>query len=362
MGTNGQKITVGYLYKRRLRGGDGLCGEEDDVGTMEVRDAGVAGYGADVGIILVVLVGGCDNMLCQNPYVQLPSGKTKRYVLITGDRSRLTPFPCGQCLACRINKSRVWKARILLEAGCYQDNSFVTLTYNDDNLPQHRSLCKPDLQKFFKRFRYYTKGLNIRYYAVGEYGELGPHLVKGVIDPGKRPHYHACLFGIGKEYESVINNAWLKGNIDLGELNNESAAYITGYITEKEFKKDDKNIGFRTPVFSVMSKMDGGIGTSAIKYIKNKTEYNKALQGSIPQVRVAGKLMPIGRYMQEKLEDGLGIPDWQRQVATYDYQQKLFDEFLEKEGIYKELLVERDKGKRMSAYIRSKRFKRRKKL
>ena len=45
------------------------------------------------------------------------------------------PFGCGQCLPCRVNKRRLWTNRIMLESMCHDDNAFVTLTYNDDNIP-----------------------------------------------------------------------------------------------------------------------------------------------------------------------------------------------------------------------------------
>ena len=95
-------------------------------------------------------------------------------------------YGCGQCLACRINKKRIWYHRLLLEASQYTDNAFVTLTYGyvqftdiglGDLVPQH-------LRDFLNRLRYYYEPLRFRFYAVGEYG-----------DEGARPHYHVMLFG-----------------------------------------------------------------------------------------------------------------------------------------------------------------------
>ena len=60
---------------------------------------------------------------------------------------------------------------------------FVTLTYNNDHVPQivdtetgevHLTLCKDHIQKWLKRARrrseYHNLGLRFRYFACGEYG------------------------------------------------------------------------------------------------------------------------------------------------------------------------------------------------
>ena len=108
--------------------------------------------------------------------------KERKYWFDTsGDK--FTILPCGQCYACRLNKSRDWATRCVLEAKMHDKNCFITLTYNDDNLPQDLSLHKEDFVKFMKRLRKNT-GEKIRFYMAGEYGSLY-----------QRPHYHACLFG-----------------------------------------------------------------------------------------------------------------------------------------------------------------------
>ena len=101
-------------------------------------------------------------MLCRKPYVG-PAGA----------------FPCGQCLPCRLNRRRTWTHRIMLEAMCHGDNAFVTLTYEDDNV---RSLVPKDPQDWLKRIRKAVEPLRLRYYLVGEYGDIS-----------ERPHYHVAL-------------------------------------------------------------------------------------------------------------------------------------------------------------------------
>ena len=65
----------------------------------------------------------------------------------------------------------------------HEDNCFITLTYDDENIPWDGSLNKQHFQAFMKRLRWHNKEKKIRYFHVGEYGEQL-----------SRPHYHALIF------------------------------------------------------------------------------------------------------------------------------------------------------------------------
>ena len=58
--------------------------------------------------------------------------------------------PCGQCIGCRLEKSRQWAIRCVHEATLHQKNCFVTLTYNPQNLPSNGSLDKRALTLFLR--------------------------------------------------------------------------------------------------------------------------------------------------------------------------------------------------------------------
>lgn len=125
--------------------------------------------------------------------------------------------------------------RCVLEARSHDENSFITLTYDDDQLPKDRSLDKTHLQKFFKRLRK-QKG-PFRHYGCGEYG-----------DQTQRAHYHACLFGIdfhdkvelrkiGEHtlyYSEELTKIWGYGHTSVGALTFESAAYCARYVLKKK--------------------------------------------------------------------------------------------------------------------------------
>ena len=90
------------------------------------------------------------------------------------DFVKFVNVPCGCCSECLKDRSRQWALRILKEAEQYQNNYFITLTYNDDNLPQDRNLVKSEISDFNKKLKVYLnrKGLesDFRFYGVGEYG------------------------------------------------------------------------------------------------------------------------------------------------------------------------------------------------
>ncbi|EBW8988162.1 hypothetical protein BXL21_24545 [Salmonella enterica subsp. enterica serovar Enteritidis] len=49
----------------------------------------------------------------------------------------------------------------------WDQNCFITLTYNDENLPEGGTLVRKHLTDFFKRLRKHFTGRTIRYFACG---------------------------------------------------------------------------------------------------------------------------------------------------------------------------------------------------
>ena len=94
---------------------------------------------------------------------------------------QIIPLPCGKCLACRKSKAREWAVRCVLEATEYEDNCFITLTYDENFYNPSKVGLREDLTNFFKRVR---KDYEFRYFACCERGTE-----KG------RYHFHALLFG-----------------------------------------------------------------------------------------------------------------------------------------------------------------------
>jgi len=143
--------------------------------------------------------------------------------------------PCGQCIGCRLERSRQWAIRCIHEAQMHRDNCFITLTYAPEHLPKNGGLQLHHFQKFMKRLRK-KYGSGIRFFHCGEYGEQFG-----------RPHYHACLFGFDfpdKVLHTIINGfklyrsrsleeLWPFGFATIGSVTFESSAYVARYILKK---------------------------------------------------------------------------------------------------------------------------------
>jgi hypothetical protein len=233
--------------------------------------------------------------------------------------------PCGKCYNCLQKRRSVWTFRMLKENEVAESSYFVTLTYDEENIPyidqwgfSIGSLYKPDLTNFFKKLRQnitkYAKeesrwfktipstgklAPKIRYFACGEYGELGD-----------RPHYHIILWNLpdyfvdydpihDKMYSEFLEMTWDKGIVDIGEVNRASCHYVAKYTLDPLVsvygKYDD-----RVRPYATMSRKPG-IGVTFVNeqtikhYIRTLTQY-ELQEGNIKQ--------PLGRYIREKMYEG----------------------------------------------------------
>lgn len=188
---------------------------------------------------------------------------------------------------------------MMLEAAVHERSSFVTLTYSKENIPDAGSLVPEHLQLWLKRFRK-SAGAPVRFYAVGEYG-----------DQSWRPHYHAAVFGVGREAADVVQRTWGLGFTFVGDLTLASAQYVAGYVTKKMTGKDDERLGGRHPEFARMS-LRPGIGFPAVgriaEALQNKHGWDLINnRGDVPEVlKHERRTLPLGRYMRAGLRHALG--------------------------------------------------------
>lgn len=241
-------------------------------------------------------------MMCSKPYEAMPG----RYV------------GCGQCMYCRINRSRVWQHRMMLEAMSHDYSAFVTLTYDDDNVPLDGNLDPSEMQRFLKRIRRRYEPKKIRYYGVGEYGDMS-----------WRPHYHLALFGVCVTDENVVEESWPKGFVYLGELTSQSARYMTNYVTKGLSVSNsvtEEKLQGRTPEFARMS-LKPGLGVKTIEKIAEDLEkYKGDCANVIGRLHHGVRSLPLGRYLESKLCELRGVTDVE---AWYESRIRQYSDNLE---------------------------------
>lgn len=190
---------------------------------------------------------------------------------------------CGQCLQCRIQKTRQWSLRVQQEANYWKESVFVTLTYSPEYIPNPPTIAVRELQLFFKRLRKNSRK-KIAYYACGEYGEKND-----------RPHYHAIIFGVSPREKKLLQDCWQKGFVNLGIVTYDSIRYVAQYIDKKfisiETKEVYQRFGLRQP-FQLVSK---GLGLRWAMENKEELKQNGFMLHN-------GHEVGLPRYYKDKLE------------------------------------------------------------
>lgn len=203
----------------------------------------------------------------------------------------------------------------MCELSKWDQAAFLTLTYNEENLPKDFSLSKRDLQLFNKRLRNHV---DFKFYASGEYGAKG------------RPHYHGIYFGLDPfSCHEMIQECWPKCDAwqfdkrrgkkcAIGQVTRESMQYVVGYVQKKLFGgAAQEEYGNRQRPFALMSK---GLGRdfgdeNQSRFVKGWTYLNSQRIG-------------IPRYFRERY--GIEIKDGQVDAESmridFDASIRKFDE------------------------------------
>lgn len=244
--------------------------------------------------------------LCFDPHKAIPGSELK--------------IPCGKCMGCRIDRSQQWGTRLMHEKLFHQESCMLLVTYDNEHLPEHGTLVPLDIKKLMKalndklgpalREKY---GQGIRYFLCGEYGDING-----------RPHYHVIIFGADfhedrKYYKKTkgghqlfrspsLTKLWGKGNIDIGNVTQESCEYVARYILKKvngdraidRYSRIDETTGewyMLHPEFIRMSNRPG-IGSL---FFDDPANSNMYARGGFPRLRGRG-LKAIPKYYDRKLE------------------------------------------------------------
>ncbi len=304
-------------------------------------------------------------MLCRHPFMRDPHGNIKWWKNTDeDDRLAMTPFPCGKCLPCRINKRRIWIFRNTLEDMYTPHSYFITLTYNDERIPKtdgQYNLEPSHIQSFFKRLRKNNPELGLRYFSVGEYGDSGTRRWN--------PHFHLLAYCQNSLSQEQIETAWsirgkTLGFVHVGQVEKGSISYTAGYTIKKLTDKRDHRLNGRRPEFMFSSRKGGGIGAPAIRAIgKNLRSNSHFTEHDIMQsLQVGGKNFPIGGYLTRVLADTLGVSQGVFKQRLFEYQTELLLNYYDHSGGYYNNIVGVDDQSALNQKTKFKIFGNRRKL
>lgn len=216
--------------------------------------------------------------MCVHPYI----------VKINGVFS---PVPCGKCVECLRTYQRDWQFRLQKELENFNgDCWYLTLTYNDDNLPtvhylnrEESCVIKSEVQNFIKRLRQKLNYPVLRYYAVGEYGK------------NNRAHYHLLIFthsfrNVHQAYCKCLECWNGRGFIYCKRGDSSKFHYLTKYVN-----KLDNRSHYAKP-FKLMSK-SLGLSFLTDSMIEHYFAYphRKVFNGKVE--------IPLPRYYVKKLNE-----------------------------------------------------------
>lgn len=242
------------------------------------------------------------------------------------DVKRELVLPCGQCVGCRLERSRQWAVRCMHEAQMFDANSFVTLTYDEAHVPEDMGLHYREFQLFMKRLR--KTGRKARFFMCGEYGAIHG-----------RPHFHACLFGVSfpdrlfyrelgsgsKIYTSPeLSSLWPLGFSSIGDVTFESAAYVARYVLKK--------VGNDVERLGVLDMSTGELQLRASEFVRMSLKPGigfEWFQKFVPEVYprdfviVRGRQCKPPRYYDKLLEsesdtkyDAINLARFERSIAA----------------------------------------------
>lgn len=256
------------------------------------------------------------------------------------------PVMCGKCPPCRKRKVDEWVFRMTEEDRNSTSSHFITLTYNTLSVPitenGYMTLLRADWTNFMKRLRKQTGYENIRFYAVGEYGEKN-----------KRPHYHAIIFNCptassyGKAW-SMEKLKWINhykpldkkgnirdpfknhddkdripiGNVDVGQVSQRSMAYCVKYLDKKRRKRNHSREDF-TPEFNAISN---GIGSC---YLTEKIiNWHRKRPEQLYTTMRGGRRVAMSKYYRDKIwnEDYKGDRERQLEIIVEKMKEKTREE------------------------------------
>lgn len=235
--------------------------------------------------------------------------------LVSKRNGEVVSAPCGQCLACRLERQTTYEFignMAAIEAySAGKGVALCTLTYDEAHVPLvyysrldnkksyvTTTLRPRDLTNFFKRLRYYVN-MPLRYIACGEYGGS---------TADKRPHYHFLLYGVYPEVtKKNILKAWTDGFCQCGTLTDGGVRYVVDYVVKQQFGQTAKAIYTECGRYRPFFRVSSHLGLRAMLSVIDFSDWTYMCRG-------VKRSVPFG--VREKMLATVTRDDWKRSVIV----------------------------------------------
>lgn len=263
-------------------------------------------------------------MVCYSPMLAYRSstlGETGKYGMTFSGRKALREqglikLHCGKCIGCRKERMESWGIRGFHEAQVTKfegrSSCFVTLTFDDEHLPDGASLDRRELSAFLRRLRKAIAPTKVRFFGCGEYGERN-----------RRMHYHVILFGYDfpdkKFYRTTksghrayvseqLSELWPFGLHEIGDVTFQSARYVSAYVTNRQGGSKRKNRELVTiphPLTGELVEVESEFQLQSLRPGIGDAWFERFKSDVYPsdEVIVDGRVRPMPRYYFLKLSE-----------------------------------------------------------
>lgn len=257
--------------------------------------------------------------------------------------------PCGRCPECLRSRQRAWFVRFKYEEMYWRKKGafrtlFLTLTYDDKNLPSSREAAVKDWQAFLKmlgrKFVYRP-----RFYVTSENGSLNGRL-----------HFHALLFGVPVTdldcVEKSVAAMWHRGFTCVQYASGKDFNYVSKYVTkDTDPYRSSSNTSWKT--FQSFSKRPslgflGSFTPQNVEYLNSSEKNHPHFDGfdyALPRYLASKILTEENRSSRRAVfELKRGLPDC-RDPDSLIRREDVYSDYYKKcrEAIFK-------KRKRVSKY------------
>lgn len=266
-------------------------------------------------------------------------------------------YPCRKCIPCLLRRQKAWVSRLVEELRNHPYNYFVTLTYNDENLPHdengepcfdksHLLKLNADIRRRFQtgklrnpvsdiiygspKYLELPTDVHYKYYITTEYGPST-----------YRPHAHGVWYGLPGDQslvEVLFRTLWPYGFVSVSQVRSEGAAgYISKYLVSDGVGKDSYH-GNGMPPFSLMSK---GLGSS---YVERMGDWHRADPKRM-YTQYHGSKGTMDRYLKHKIyPDEVLEPYAEEMIREHDRTRTRYAYFSsDHPDLYRQLMAERSK-------------------